>query len=45
LPTRLYRLLGSNLAGPVNLGNPGEIRVYELASLIRDMTGSTSEIV
>jgi len=41
----LYRLLGSNLTGPVNLGNPNEITVYELASLIRDITGSTSEIV
>jgi dTDP-glucose 4,6-dehydratase len=41
----LYRLLGSNLTGPVNLGNPSEITVYELASLIRDITGSTSEIV
>jgi dTDP-glucose 4,6-dehydratase len=41
----LYRLLGSNLTGPVNLGNPSEITVYELASLIRDMTRSTSDIV
>jgi dTDP-glucose 4,6-dehydratase len=41
----LYRLLGSNLTGPVNLGNPNEITVYELASVIRDITGSTSEIV
>jgi dTDP-glucose 4,6-dehydratase len=29
----------------VNLGNPNEITVYELASVIRDITGSTSEIV
>jgi dTDP-glucose 4,6-dehydratase len=41
----LYRLLASDLTGPVNLGNPSEVTVYELASLIRDMTGSTSEIV
>jgi len=41
----LYRLLGSNLTGPVNLGNPNEITVYELASVIRDIMGSTSEIV
>jgi dTDP-glucose 4,6-dehydratase len=41
----LYRLLTSDLAGPVNLGNPSEVRVYELASLIREITGSTSEIV
>jgi len=41
----IYRLLASDLTGPVNLGNPNEIRVYELASLILDITGSTSEIV
>jgi len=41
----LYRLLRSDLTGPVNLGNPSEVTVYELASLIRDITGSTSEIV
>jgi dTDP-glucose 4,6-dehydratase len=41
----LYRLLASELTGPVNLGNPSEVTVYELASLIRDITGSTSEIV
>ncbi len=41
----LYRLLGWNLTGPVNLGNPSEITVHALASLIRDMTGSTSDIV
>jgi len=41
----LYRLLGSNLTGPVNLGNASEVTVSELASLIRDITESTSEIV
>jgi dTDP-glucose 4,6-dehydratase len=41
----IYRLLASDLTGPVNLGSPSEVTVYELASLIRDMTGSTSEIV
>jgi dTDP-glucose 4,6-dehydratase len=41
----IYRLLASDLTGPVNLGNPNEIRVYELASLILDITGSTSKIV
>jgi dTDP-glucose 4,6-dehydratase len=41
----LHRLLASDLTGPVNIGNPSEVTVYELASLIRDMTGSTSEIV
>jgi dTDP-glucose 4,6-dehydratase len=41
----LYRLLASDLTGPVNVGNPSEVTVYELASLIRDITGSTSGIV
>jgi dTDP-glucose 4,6-dehydratase len=41
----LYRLLASDLTGPVNVGNPSEVTVHELASLIRDITGSTSEIV
>jgi dTDP-glucose 4,6-dehydratase len=41
----IYRVLASDLTGPVNLGSPSEVTVYELASLIRDMTGSTSEIV
>jgi dTDP-glucose 4,6-dehydratase len=41
----LYRLLVSDLTGPVNIGNPSEVTVQELASLIRDITGSTSEIV
>lgn len=31
--------------GPVNLGNPGEFTILELAKLVCEMTGSTSEIV
>jgi len=31
--------------GPVNLGNPYEINILELAKKIIDLTGSTSEIV
>lgn len=30
--------------GPVNLGNPDEFSVSELAELVREMTGTTSEI-
>lgn len=30
--------------GPVNLGNPGEFTVQELADLVLEMTGSSSEI-
>lgn len=33
-----------NCTGPVNLGNPQEIRIIEVAELIRDLSGSRSEI-
>lgn len=38
------RLLFSDLAGPVNIGNPHEMTVLELAELIRDLTGSRSSV-
>jgi len=40
------RLMGSpdELAGPVNLGNPGEFTIKELAEKVIDMTGSTSKL-
>ena len=34
-----------NLAGPVNLGNPSEISIYNLAQEIIDLTGSKSKII
>jgi UDP-glucuronate decarboxylase len=33
------------VTGPVNLGNPGEFTMRELADLVIDLTGSTSRIV
>jgi UDP-glucuronate decarboxylase len=33
------------LVGPVNLGNPGEFTILELATMIKELTGSKSEIV
>lgn len=33
------------VTGPVNLGNPGEFTVRELAEMILDITGSRSELV
>ncbi len=33
------------LTGPVNLGNPGEFTILELATMVRELTGSKSEIV
>ncbi len=38
------RLLFSDLAGPVNIGNPHEMSVLELAELVRGLTGSDSRI-
>ncbi|HVM05485.1 MAG TPA: UDP-glucuronic acid decarboxylase family protein [Acidimicrobiales bacterium] len=38
-------LLGSDHVGPVNVGNPGEYTVLQLAQLAVEVTGSTSEIV
>ncbi len=37
-------MVQSDLAGPVNLGNPGEYTVLELAEKVRDLVGSTSPI-
>lgn len=42
----LLRLMGTDpqVTGPVNIGNPGEFTMQELADLILEMTGSTSGI-
>ena len=41
----IVRLMGVDYAGPVNLGNPEEYTVLELARLVKELTGSPSEIV
>jgi len=43
----LIRLMGASaeVTGPINLGNPGEFQVRELAEMVIEMTGSRSEIV
>jgi dTDP-glucose 4,6-dehydratase len=41
----IYRLLLSNINEPVNLGNPAEFTVLELAKMIVKMTGSQSKII
>ena len=41
----LWRLLNSDLSGPVNLGSQEEVTVLELAEAVRLVTGSSSEIV
>jgi dTDP-glucose 4,6-dehydratase len=44
LVTGILRLLRSDHPGPVNIGNPHEMTVLELAQLIIEITGSTSSI-
>jgi dTDP-glucose 4,6-dehydratase len=41
----LVRLLRSSHCGPVNIGNPHELSVRRVAEMIRDLTGSRSEII
>ena len=41
----ILKLLRSDLAGPVNIGNPHETSVLHLAQTIKKLTGSDSEIV
>ena len=41
----IVRLMGVKFHEPVNLGNPQERTVVELATLIKELTGSKSEIV
>jgi len=41
----LYRLLMSDCVDPVNIGNPQELTVMELAQMIVRLTGSKSRIV
>ena len=39
------RLLDSDYVGPVNIGNPDEFTVAELAQLVIELTASTSDII
>ncbi len=41
----ILALLDSTLTGPVNIGNPNELTVLELAHAVLALTGSASEIV
>jgi UDP-glucuronate decarboxylase len=41
----LYKLMESDVAGPINLGNPGEFTMLELAEKIIRLTKSKSKIV
>ncbi len=41
----LLALLDSSLVGPVNIGNPDERTMLELAQVVLEVTGSASEVV
>jgi dTDP-glucose 4,6-dehydratase len=41
----LYKLLMSDIVEPVNIGNPDELSMLELARVIIDLIGSKSEII
>ena len=41
----IVRLLGSNVNEPVNIGNPHELTILEIAKTIKTLTGSKSKIV
>ena len=41
----LLALADSDYVGPVNIGNPGEFTMLELAKVVLDVTASTSDIV
>ena len=41
----LWALIGSDYVGPVNLGNPDEYSINELARIVKEITGSSSDIV
>ena len=40
----IYRLFMSDTVGPVNIGNPGEFTILELAEKVIELTDSSSEI-
>lgn len=41
----ILRLLESDYSAPVNIGNPGEFTMLELASLVLELTSSKSDLV
>jgi dTDP-glucose 4,6-dehydratase len=41
----IYRLLMSNHAGPVNIGNPHEITISEFAEEIMELTGTDQKVI
>lgn len=40
----IYRLMLSQVTEPVNIGNPGEMSILEFAKMIKEITGTQSQI-
>jgi dTDP-glucose 4,6-dehydratase len=40
----IWRLLNADVTGPMNIGNPQEIKILDLARMIIDSADSSSEI-
>jgi len=41
----IYRLMKTNIHLPVNIGNPGEYTILELAKMVKNFTGTKSRIL
>jgi len=41
----IFRLMNSKINEPINLGNPEEFKILELAKMIKDLTSSKSKII
>lgn len=41
----LIAMMEGSVFGPINLGNPNEFTILELATLVKELTGSSSEII
>jgi dTDP-glucose 4,6-dehydratase len=41
----IYKLMKANFHDPVNIGNPNEINLLKLAQVVKEITGTNSELV
>lgn len=41
----VIRFMNSSESGPINIGNPAEFTILELANLVINLTGSSSKII
>ena len=40
-----WRLVNADITGPVNIGNPREVTILQLAEMISSLAGADSEVV